>query len=65
MCDLGVDLVPFDTLTDTQLPPVDGLFIGGGFPEMVMEALQANVSLRREIREFIDQGGPVYAECGG
>ncbi|WP_321528637.1 cobyrinate a,c-diamide synthase [Sedimenticola selenatireducens] len=65
MCDLGVDLVPFDTLNDTQLPPVDGLFIGGGFPEMVMEALQANVSLRREIREFIDQGGPVYAECGG
>jgi len=61
----GVDLVPFDTLHDAHLPTVDGLFIGGGFPEMVMEALEANVSLRREIRAFIEQGGPVYAECGG
>ncbi|WP_260291317.1 cobyrinate a,c-diamide synthase [Sedimenticola hydrogenitrophicus] len=61
----GVELVPFDTLNDPQLPPMDGLFIGGGFPEMVMEELQANVSLRREIRDFIEQGGPVYAECGG
>lgn len=65
MRELGVELIPFDTLSDAELPPVDGLFIGGGFPEMVMEALQANVSLRREIREFIEQGGPVYAECGG
>lgn len=61
----GVELVPFDTLQDPHLPPVDGLFIGGGFPEMVMDELQANVSLRGEIRDFIDRGGPVYAECGG
>ena len=65
MHDLGVDLVPFDTLNDPHLPAVDGLFIGGGFPEMVMEALEHNVTLRREIRDFIEQDGPVYAECGG
>lgn len=61
----GVELVPFNTLQDAHLPSVDGLFIGGGFPEMVMEELEANVSLRREIHEFIERGGPVYAECGG
>lgn len=65
MHDLGVELVPFDTLHDAHLPLVDGLFIGGGFPEMVMEALERNATLRREIRTFIEQGGPVYAECGG
>jgi cobyrinic acid a,c-diamide synthase len=61
----GAELVTFDALTTTDLPPVDGLFIGGGFPEVQMEALEANVSLRGEIRGAIEQGLPVYAECGG
>jgi len=61
----GADLVPIDTLTDPHLPEVDGLFLGGGFPESRMEALEANVSLRTEIRAFIESGGPAYAECGG
>jgi cobyrinic acid a,c-diamide synthase len=61
----GVELVPFDTLQDSQLPQVDGLFIGGGFPETQMQALEANQSLRQEIRQAIDAGLPVYAECGG
>ncbi|MES9855230.1 MAG: cobyrinate a,c-diamide synthase [Sedimenticola sp.] len=61
----GADLVAFDALNDGALPPVDGLFIGGGFPEMAMEVLQANSSLREEIKAFIEAGGPVYAECGG
>ncbi|TVO75495.1 cobyrinate a,c-diamide synthase [Sedimenticola selenatireducens] len=61
----GVELVAFDALHDAHLPPVDGLFIGGGFPEMAMDGLTENVSLRQDIRDFIEQGGPVYAECGG
>jgi len=61
----GAELVPFDSLHDAHLPDVDGLFIGGGFPEMVMQELEANHSLRQEIHAFIEQGGPVYAECGG
>ena len=61
----GATLVPFDTLNDTGLPDVDGLFIGGGFPEVFMEALQANNTLRREIAQVIRAGMPVYAECGG
>jgi len=61
----GAELVPIDTLRDPQLPAVDGLFIGGGFPEVQMRALEANQSLRAAIRHAIDAGLPVYAECGG
>ena len=61
----GAELVPFSTLHDTGLPPCDGLFIGGGFPEMHLEALEANASLRQDIRTAIDGGLPTYVECGG
>lgn len=61
----GAELLPFDTLSDPQLPAADGLFIGGGFPEVCMAALEANESLRRAIREAIEVGLPAYAECGG
>ena len=61
----GAELVPFDTLKDPHLPEVDALFIGGGFPEVHMQALEANRSLRADIRQAIESGLPVYAECGG
>ena len=61
----GAELVPFDALSDTQLPEADGLFIGGGFPETHMQALEANRSLRENIRQAIENGLPTYAECGG
>lgn len=61
----GAELVYFDTLTDPHLPEVDALFIGGGFPEVHMQALEANRSLREEILQAIESGLPVYAECGG
>jgi cobyrinic acid a,c-diamide synthase len=61
----GAELVPFDTLRDTQLPDVDALFIGGGFPEVHMQSLEANTSLRQSIRQAVEAGMPVYAECGG
>jgi cobyrinic acid a,c-diamide synthase len=61
----GATLVPFDTLRDAHLPDVDGVFLAGGFPEMCARELEANVSLRRELRQAIDGGLPVYAECGG
>jgi cobyrinic acid a,c-diamide synthase len=61
----GAALVPIDTLHDTQLPAIDGLFIGGGFPETCMEALEANAGLRHALREAIEGGLPTYAECGG
>ncbi|MDR3370501.1 cobyrinate a,c-diamide synthase [Rhodoferax sp.] len=61
----GAEIVPFDTLHDQQLPPVDGLFIGGGFPEVFMAELAANISMRTSIRAAIEDDLPVYAECGG
>jgi len=63
--DAGATLVPFDTLQDRHLPPIDALFIGGGFPEMHAAMLSANESLRGELREAVDAGLPAYAECGG
>jgi len=61
----GAELVFVDSLHDAHLPPLDALYIGGGFPEVFMEELQANASLRADIRAAIEAGLPVYAECGG
>lgn len=61
----GAELVPFDALTDRQLPDADGLFIGGGFPETQAAALAANATLKTDIRNRIGAGLPTYAECGG
>ncbi len=61
----GATLVPIDTINDHTLPAVDGLFIGGGFPETQMHALQANTSIRNAIRQKLGNGLPCYAECGG
>ncbi len=61
----GAELIPFDTLHDPHLPEVDALYIGGGFPEVAAAALEANASLRREIKQAITSGLPTYAECGG
>lgn len=61
----GAELVFIDAFHDTKLPSVDALYIGGGFPEIFMEELSANVALRVTIRDAIENDLPVYAECGG
>ena len=61
----GAAIVPVDALADPHLPDLDGLIIGGGFPELFMGELEANATLRTDIRAAIDRGLPVYAECGG
>ena len=62
----GAELVEVDSLTDDQLPDdIDGLFIGGGFPEERLQALNANQSFRESVRNAIENGLPAYAECGG
>lgn len=61
----GAELVFFNTLTDARLPEMDGLFIGGGFPETQMAKLEANTNLRMDIKAKIEAGLPTYAECGG
>ncbi len=62
----GAELLPIDTLNDAALPErLDGLLLGGGFPETQAAALAANAPLRTAIREAIEAGLPTYAECGG
>ncbi|MBI3813521.1 MAG: hydrogenobyrinic acid a,c-diamide synthase (glutamine-hydrolyzing), partial [Nitrospinae bacterium] len=61
----GAEIIFFNTLSDKYLPDVDALYIGGGFPEMFMDELEDNVSLRRDIRCAVEDGLPAYAECGG
>jgi cobyrinic acid a,c-diamide synthase len=61
----GAELVPIDTLRDSRLPTIDGLVIGGGFPEICMDELEANAALRGALHEAITAGLPTYAECGG
>ncbi|MBL0124511.1 MAG: cobyrinate a,c-diamide synthase [Betaproteobacteria bacterium] len=63
--DAGATLVPIDTLRQRSLPALDGLVIGGGFPEVFMAELEANIDLRRAIADAIHAGLPTYAECGG
>jgi cobyrinic acid a,c-diamide synthase len=61
----GAELLPFDALRDARLPEANALFVGGGFPECAAAELEANASLRAEIRRRIGEGMPAYAECGG
>jgi len=62
----GAEITPFSPLEDAKLPATAaGIYIGGGFPEMYAAELGANNSLKRQIRELIEGGTPVYAECGG
>jgi cobyrinic acid a,c-diamide synthase len=61
----GADLVYWSPLTDRALPPVDGLYLGGGYPELHGRALGDNASMREAVQAFAQSGGAVYAECGG
>ncbi len=62
---LGASLVPCSALDDKGLPPLDALYIGGGFPESHAAALAANRDFRNSLRDGVEAGLPVYAECGG
>ncbi len=61
----GAQLLAFSPVRDQVLPMVDGIFIGGGFPETRMHELEANAAMRDAIRDYVESGKPLYAECGG
>jgi len=61
----GADLVEITPLSDPDLPDLDALYIGGGFPETLALRLAENESFRLSLRQSIESGLPVYAECGG
>lgn len=61
----GAKLVFFSPVSDSRLPECDGLYIGGGFPEILGHPLEKNQRMRRLILKFAQEGKSVYAECGG
>jgi cobyrinic acid a,c-diamide synthase len=61
----GAQLVFTSPLSEHELPAVDALYIGGGFPETHAEQLAANRAYAGQVKSSADQGMPIYAECGG
>jgi cobyrinic acid a,c-diamide synthase len=63
---VGAELVFFSPISDKRLPAdLDGLYLGGGYPELVADRLAANTRLRKQIKAGSQAGMPIYAECGG
>jgi cobyrinic acid a,c-diamide synthase len=63
---LGCELVRFSPINDRKLPEdLNGIYLGGGYPEEHAASLSANKEMLEQIRAFADSGRPVYAECGG
>jgi cobyrinic acid a,c-diamide synthase len=62
---LEAELVEINSIHDAELPDLDALYIGGGFPETQAQALADNKGFRASLKKQIESGLPVYAECGG
>lgn len=61
---LGAEVVPFSPMHD-PLPEVDGLYFGGGYPEVFAPQLESASAMRRKVKKAASSGMPIYAECGG
>ncbi|OEG63223.1 MAG: cobyrinic acid a,c-diamide synthase [Halanaerobium sp. MDAL1] len=61
----GAEVIEVSPLNDSQLPEVDAVYLGGGFPESFLEELAANKEFKNDLEEKVRQGLPIYAECGG
>lgn len=63
--DNAAKIVPFSPYKDEELPDVDGLYIGGGYPEVFKKELETNRKMLKSINNFHKDNHPIYAECGG
>ena len=62
---MGAELLFFSPLAATDLPPIDSLYLPGGYPELYLERLSANRTMAAAIAHHVRSGKPAYAECGG
>ncbi|HTX05843.1 MAG TPA: cobyrinate a,c-diamide synthase [Steroidobacteraceae bacterium] len=62
---LGAELVFFSPLAASDLPPVDSVYLPGGYPELHLERLSANRGMAEALKRHVHSGKPTYAECGG
>ena len=61
----GAKIIFFSPISDTKVPSCDGVYIGGGFPEVLANSLSKNQMMKKSIKSFSEKCMPVYAECGG
>src|SRR5258708_16202408 len=62
---MGAELVFCSPLTEGKLPPVDSVYLPGGYPELHLAQLSANRAMALALRRHVDSGKRLYAECGG
>ncbi|NOY65505.1 MAG: hydrogenobyrinic acid a,c-diamide synthase (glutamine-hydrolyzing) [Nitrospirae bacterium] len=61
----GAEIVEVDAMKEKALPALDALYIGGGFPETNAIELSKNIEFMESLKKAVEEGLPVYAECGG
>ena len=61
----GAHLKFFSPIKDKKIPTCDGVYIGGGFPEVLGDSLEKNTIMRQSIKKLSEENMPIYAECGG
>ena len=61
----GASLKFFSPIKDKKIPKCDGLYIGGGFPEVLGNSLEKNQTMKKSIKKLSEDNLPIYAECGG
>lgn len=61
----GANLKFFSPINDKKIPKCDGLYIGGGFPEVLGNSLEKNTTMKKVIKKLAEDNLPIYAECGG
>ena len=64
--EMGVELVPFSPLSNSELPQdIQGMYLGGGYPELYAQRLSENAPMRASVKAALESGVPCIAECGG
>ena len=65
LVEAGVEIVEISSIKNSELKELDALYIGGGFPETNLEELSSNKPMMQSLKNLVEEGLPVYAECGG